>query len=120
MRRAVRILALEMFARIVVRSPVDTGRFRGNWMLGVAVIPTGADGGADPSGNATIAEQSVGLAGFRIGQTIHFRNNLPYAAALEFGHSKQAPAGMVRLTLQEFGAISSAAAVKARVGGSER
>jgi hypothetical protein len=34
---------------------------------------------------------------FRVGQvsTIYFTNNLPYAQALENGHSNQAPGGMV-------------------------
>jgi hypothetical protein len=36
---------------------------------------------------------------FRVGQsTIYFTNNLPYAQALENGHSNQAPGGMVGLT----------------------
>ena len=30
--------------------------------------------------------------------TIYFTNNLPYAQALENGHSNQAPGGMVGLT----------------------
>ncbi|WP_256203847.1 MULTISPECIES: hypothetical protein [unclassified Pseudomonas] len=29
-------------------------------------------------------------------------NNLPYAIPLEYGHSTQAPAGMVRVTLANF------------------
>jgi hypothetical protein len=29
-------------------------------------------------------------------------NNLPYAVPLEYGHSKQAPGGMVRITLARF------------------
>jgi hypothetical protein len=29
-------------------------------------------------------------------------NNLPYGIALEYGHSKQAPSGMIRVTLARF------------------
>jgi nitroimidazol reductase NimA-like FMN-containing flavoprotein (pyridoxamine 5'-phosphate oxidase superfamily) len=37
-----------------------------------------------------------------IGQTAYLVNNLPYAVPLEYGHSKQAPGGMVRITLARF------------------
>ena len=33
---------------------------------------------------------------------VYFCNNVPYAYPLEFGHSQQAPGGMVRVTAAEF------------------
>jgi hypothetical protein len=114
---AVRACALEITARIMVRSPVDTGRFRGNWMIDCDVVPTGFDWDKqDPSGGGVIAEATAKLSGYQIGDRIRLRNNLPYSVALEYGHSDQAPQGMVRVTLVEFGAISSRAARKARRG----
>lgn len=112
---AVRAMSLEVFAKIIVRSPVDTGRFRGNWMIGVQAVPTGYNlTQFDPGGGATIAEIEKGLHQYAIGDRISFRNNLPYSVRLEYGHSGQAPQGMVRVTLVEFGAISRRAARKAR------
>ncbi|MNJ81742.1 hypothetical protein D3C77_807050 [compost metagenome] len=50
-----------------------------------------------------------------IGQTAFIVNNLPYAIPLEYGHSSQAPAGMVRVTLANFQRIVDEAIRKNRV-----
>ena len=114
---AVRACALEITAKIIVRSPVDTGRFRGNWMIDCDVTPTGFDWDkTDPDGGAALAEATGKLAAYTLGDRIRLRNNLPYSVALEYGHSDQAPQGMVRVTLVEFGAITGRAARKARRG----
>lgn len=97
----VRSVTLRIFTALVVRSPVDTGRFRGNWQLQYRIPPSTLDV-FDKSGAATIAGIMLPLSGFRAGDTIYMVNNLPYAVPLEYGHSKQAPAGMVRLTVTEF------------------
>ena len=39
------------------------------------------------------------------GDVIYLTNNLPYAVPLEEGYSKQAPAGMVALTVQDFQSV---------------
>jgi hypothetical protein len=62
-----------------------------------------------------LAEAQAKLVrGSGAGHTIYIVNNLPYANALENGHSKQAPSGMVKVTLQEFPGIVSAAAQEVR------
>jgi hypothetical protein len=73
-------------------SPVDTGRFRGNWMYGL--------NNPDLSTLETGVQFSMNESGlhFNNGDTLYFTNNLPYAKRLEYGWSKQAPKGMVRLT----------------------
>lgn len=117
MNAAVRAMSLEIFAKIIVRSPVDTGRFRGNWMIGVQVVPTGYQYEEyDPAGAKALGEGEKNLIAYALGDRISFRNNLPYSVALERGHSGQAPYGMVRVTLQEAGAISRRAVRKARSG----
>lgn len=109
LKQAVRLLSLEAFKRVVARSPVDEGRFRGNWQLGVNDRPDGtvetlddAPTGSPPSSaamNAAIGETSKLNAG--IGK-VYVVNNLPYARRLEEGHSQtQAPDGMVEVTAQE-------------------
>ncbi len=95
---------------MILKSPVDTGRFRGNWQVAIESVPSGTLVIDDKSGTATIAKTTAVTLGLRAGQTITLVNNLEYARALEYGHSKQAPAGMVRLTLQEFGAVVQKAA----------
>lgn len=100
----VRKFCFDMFSDIMMASPVDTGAFRGNWMLSVgspnlttnasAALPN--DGAALGAINAAVAA-SVGKDA--IGKTIFFTNSMPYAYRLEHGWSKQAPAGMVAVTV---------------------
>ncbi len=98
----VRKVALDLFSRIILRSPVDTGRFRGNWQVAIGNVPDGTIEIEDKTGQATISKATAEAANVRAGQVIYLVNNLPYAWTLETGHSKQAPAGMVGITLQEF------------------
>ena len=104
---AVRKIALEMFRKIILKSPVDTGRFRGNWQLAIGSVPEGTLELDDKTGTATIAKGAATVMGINAGDTIYFANNLPYARRLEEGYSQQAPAGMVALTIQEFQSIVS-------------
>lgn len=114
--KAVRAVSLEVYTKLLIRSPVDTGRFRGNWMIGMAVIPEAADEQRFNKPGAPLPEEMAKLSIYRIGATIHMRNNLPYAVALENGHSQQAPSGVVRVTAAEFGAIVSRKARETRAG----
>lgn len=78
------------------------GRFRGNWQFSIDTPADGELDTIDPSGNATVAALRAQVSGLTIGQTAYIVNNLPYAIPLEYGHSKQAPHGMVRVTLANF------------------
>ena len=98
----VRKIALEMFQRVILRSPVDTGRFRGNWQVRVGGVATGTLQLDDPSGAAAVSSAQAAALGLQPGQSISLVNNLPYAQRLENGYSAQAPAGMVSLTVQDF------------------
>ena len=104
---AVRKIALEMFRRIILKSPVLSGRFRGNWQLAIGSVPEGTLELDDKTGTATIAKGAATAMGFNAGETIFFANNLPYARRLEEGYSQQAPNGMVALTVQEFQSVVS-------------
>lgn len=68
--------ALRIFEKIVSRTPVDTGKARDSWTL-------------KDEGDAFVVE-----------------NDVPYIGALERGHSKQAPGGMVAITLAEERALN--------------
>lgn len=113
---------LELTVRFVMRSPVDTGQFRGNWQLGDGRPDTRTDSefdkqalGAAPSTTsyARWQDQLEGaIAGYSI---VYITNSLPYARRLEYdGWSKQAPAGMVGITLVEYGNIIKLALAKAK------
>lgn len=81
------------------------GRFRGNWQFSIDLPATGELDRIDRSGDDTIAQLKAQVEALTIGQTAYIVNNLPYAVPLEYGHSTQAPAGMVRVTLTNFQAI---------------
>jgi hypothetical protein len=104
----VRQASLSVLSSVVKRSPVDTGRFRGNWQTTVANPATGTlerdDKGVkgSPPGPEVYSSALNALAGTKAGETVWIVNNLPYAQRLENGWSDQAPTGMVRLTVNEF------------------
>jgi len=112
----------KMAQGVITRTPVDTGRLRGNWQFGTGVIPKGVTGEIDKTplgsdGGPTMARVSVGSSQARAGTLHYITNNLPYAPVIEYGqypanpksatgktaggYSIQAPAGMVRVTAVE-------------------
>lgn len=110
----VRKVALDLFRRVIMKSPVDTGRFKGNWQVAIGSVPAGTLEINDKAGTATIAKVTAATMQLEAGQIITLVNNLAYASALEYGHSKQAPNGMVRLTVAEYGAVVNRAAAEVR------
>ncbi len=84
---------------LVFKTPVDEGTARGNWNTEFNKTNTSVN--EDATGNEGLNEGYSKMKRFRLGQSVYFTNALPYIIALEFGHSKQAPNGMVRLTYQE-------------------
>jgi hypothetical protein len=93
---------IEIFVQLVQKSPVDTGRFRANWVVGNGAINAFTTTATDKGGSGAIANASAAIMNGRIGQTFYLTNSLPYAGPLEYGHSKQAPTGMVRTTVREY------------------
>ncbi len=90
----VRTISLEVLQQIVLASPVDTGRFRGNNIVSIgAPVYTNLDT-VDPSGWETISRGLSVMTGLEPYTQVFIQNNLAYAVPLEDGHSKQAPAGI--------------------------
>ena len=100
--QVVRKVAIDALSNIVLRSPVDTGRFRANWLVSVDEPAQDILDDVDPSGAEAIQSGSAALSDAVAGPAIFITNNLPYALRLENGWSKQAPSGMVRLAAAEF------------------
>jgi hypothetical protein len=105
----VRKIVFGVFYNIVMGSPVDTGRFIGNWQIGLGVIPQGTLDALVKDKTFQAAIGSDKLSSAKAGGVIFIANNLPYALALEYGHSQQAPQGMVRRTLANINAITEGA-----------
>ncbi len=90
----VRKIALDAHDRVTEKTPVDTGRARGNWNMGAGKIDRSVDEGATQA-------QQPSLQKGEGEKPIYITNNLPYINALEKGSSAQAPSGMVAVTMSE-------------------
>jgi hypothetical protein len=75
-------------------TPIDTGNARGSWVFGVGKAPADA-------GNTASAGVQGAIGTAPLGQTWVLANHVRYIRALEYGHSKQAPQGMVRVVVRK-------------------
>jgi hypothetical protein len=110
----VRRLALEIDRRLVLKSPVDTGRFRANWNIGYGALNVTITNDTDKTGSKSIGKANSELLQAKAGMQIFISNSLPYAQRLEDGWSKQSPFGMVKLTVEEFKPIANRLASEIR------
>lgn len=87
------------------------GRFKASWDYGFNAIPSAIYREADASGTSSLGRIEASM-GARMGGAVHYiANNTPYAMRLEEGWSRQAPMGMVTLTVMKFqGIVAEAAA----------
>jgi hypothetical protein len=109
-----RSVSLKLFSAIIKASPVDTGRFRMNWQTSGPVPNGGTVAGFDPSGNKAINSATTFITNTPAWQELTLANNLPYAERLEYGWSKQAPVGMVRVNVVRFQQLINEEAAKVR------
>lgn len=95
-------------------TPIDTGFARANWVGGIGapgVAPLESsprNPGDDYRADAAAARAQVDATALRAqpGDTVYLSNSAPYIRRLEFGWSRQAPRGMIRLALQNAQAIA--------------
>lgn len=88
-------VALKLLRELVVISPVDTGRFVGNWVVGIGRRNTAKSVSADPGRSIALRRGAQVIKRHRGPRSIFLSNNLPYAARLNEGWSQQAPANFV-------------------------
>ena len=100
---AVQVIAMDTLRGVVLKSPVDTGRFRNNWIVSINSPSMEQTPATDASGSGAINKGMAAIEGYDVETTsrIYIQNNLPYGNRLENGWLKQAPKGMVSLTLNE-------------------
>jgi len=112
-RDIVAAAGIQIFASVIQRTPVKTGRARGNWNAAINEL----DGSVSESKTEQAAMQVVEqkAAQLELGDSFTLTNGLPYIRKLEYGgypqpgtektvngFSAQAPAGMVGVTVTEF------------------
>lgn len=124
-------IALEALGRIVDKTPVDSGRARGNWQLTIGAASRRILDVEDAGGGNTKVAGATQIAALQPFQVVWISNNLPYILVLEHGgfvppdpgpskdprkyrfgrvlvqggYSVQAPQGMVSVTVSELLAI---------------
>ena len=95
-------MAFAAFSAIVLATPVDTGRARGNWQPSVGEPESGELNVQDKSGSSAIGKSRSTFANYSLGPKIWFSNNVPYIQRLNEGHSQQAKVpGFVERAIQE-------------------
>ena len=99
-------------SRIIKRTPVKDGTLRGNWQASIDQPVITTIDRIDPNGAAAATDTAREGQRVKIGAVFYMTNNLPYAAAIEFGSSKQAPEGMMRIEVLETAAAIQANRMK--------
>lgn len=95
-QRSVELIALDLYNRIVNKTPVDTGKAKANWNLSVETQDTTVT-------ENTKRKNISSLNGIdpTKDNLIYITNYLHYVYELEHGKSGQAPAGMVLVSIPE-------------------
>ena len=100
----VKKITRHLLVKLINKSPVDTGRFRGAWVVGVntpdATDPESPDK-AEGKANISYQRARVLITNIGTGDVVYISNNLDYALMLEYGWSEHAPEGMVAISLNE-------------------
>lgn len=109
-----RQVSIKLFSAIIKGSPVDTGRFRMNWQTSGATPSSGNVAGVDATGNKAVNSATTFIGNTPAWQELTLTNNLPYAQRLEYGWSKQAPTGVVRVNVLRFQQLINEEAAKVR------
>lgn len=91
------------------------GLFRGNWQLSVDMPTLTETGRIDPTGAEATAENLAAIPEQAFGHVYYLTNNVPYANRIENGWSRQAPAGVVGLTVVRWEEIVAASAAMVNV-----
>lgn len=95
----VRAVTIGVFSSVIKMTPVDTGRAKGNWQC---TIGSPASGDTTRLGESGSLSEVLETTPREAGEKVYLTNNLPYIQKLEYGHSTQAPSGMVRVSIQRF------------------
>lgn len=102
---------------IVDLSPVDTGRFKANWQVTANAPAAQSLNDYDQLGGETksaLARQARAVARSKATKVIYITNRLDYAADLEYGASKQAPAGVLGVVQARLGRYFEESVAEAR------
>ena len=108
----VRTKCFDIFADTIRATPIDTGQLRNNWNTSVGQPNLSFSEGR---GSSKLPQAKSVTESYELGEDIFFANAAPYAMAVEFGgyvqtpnstkiradgFLKQAPSGMLRISIR--------------------
>lgn len=102
MERTFRGIALDLFSKIILRTPVLSGRLVNNWFIGINYQSSETTEDTDKSRRAALKRSTDMTLKAKLGDSIYFVNNLEYADVIENGGVNRRPYGMVKRTVAEF------------------
>lgn len=107
--KTVKGATVTLATNVITETPVDTGAARGNWQASVgqpktSILDRTGEAAAIADVNANVPDDA--------GDVVYIANNLPYIRKLEYGHSQQAPRGMVRINAAKWTQIVEHEAAK--------
>lgn len=103
--KAVRKVGFVVHQSVTLRTPVDTGYARSNWLVTNGapspnvIVPTSLGAGGSTAAQITQESLQAGKAAIERhaqGQDLYITNNVEYIKPLEEGSSAQAPQGMAK------------------------
>ena len=98
--KAFRKIVLDLDRRIVMDTPVDTGRAINNWFPTKGGPSKRFVKSRDKTGARSLARIDKFIPRLVLGNTAWFTNNVSYILLLEDGYSKKSPEGMVERNLR--------------------
>ena len=88
--RVFRSVTLGIYKDVIIGTPVDTGRARGNWQLAIGSAPTGEVLRLEKGKGSNQRRQAESRTKRPLaGRSVFIANNLAYIGELEEGASKQ-------------------------------
>lgn len=100
--RIARGAALIAMRTAILTTPVDTGRLRANWQLGIGEIPEDKIGSpTNIKDSFPVPTEPVLSKGSTTGKIIYIVNNLPYAEIINDGNASRKGHRMVELALKD-------------------
>lgn len=101
--KVVQKVGFDLARGVIKRTPVDTGRARANWQVG-ETMPAFAIDAKDntQTGSRAIKSAKDVIKHIKAGGVFYIANNVEYIRELEYGSSKQAPQGMMRITVKMY------------------
>jgi hypothetical protein len=130
--RVRQVFAFELLRRVIMRSPVDTGRFRSNWLTTVNNETGETRDTTDKSGNSSLQEGQTIIDNVKGDEKIIIQNNMSYATKIEYGgftkkpetaktiggYSRQSPKGVIGTVMAQADQLFKATVNAVKGGGS--